>query len=66
MKKILFITVILFLVSSIINIKKVNSEEIIIPKEAIRLRVIANSNTELDQNIKMKQKNAVFLILNKI
>ena len=54
MKKILLIICIILLMSFLTNIKKVNSEEIIIPKEAIRLRVLANSNEEIDQKIKMK------------
>jgi stage II sporulation protein R len=32
----------------------VKSKELIIPKEAIRLRVLANSNSDYDQKIKMK------------
>lgn len=54
MKKILLIICIILLMSFLTNIKKVSSEEIIIPKEAIRLRVLANSNEEIDQKIKMK------------
>ena len=55
MKKIL-ITVILLLFSILnINIKKQN----VIPNEAIRFRVIANSNTLYDQNIKTILKNTV-------
>lgn len=54
MKKIvLFITLItVFLIYS-----EVKSEEIIIPETAIRLRVIPNSNSALDQNIKIKVKD---------
>ena len=54
MKKILFIMCILIFMSFLTNVKQVNSEEIIIPKEAIRIRVLANSNKEIDQKIKMK------------
>ena len=58
MKKIL-ITIFLVLFSvfniSYNNIKKQNT----IPKEAIRFRVIANSNTLYDQNIKTILKNTV-------
>lgn len=36
-----------------------NVEETIIPDEAIRFRVIANSNTIYDQNIKIQVRNAV-------
>lgn len=53
MKKILLIMCIIILMSFLTKVKKVSSEEIIIPKEAIRLRVMANSNSEIDQNIKM-------------
>lgn len=48
MKKIIIITVIL----SVFLISKKFSDEIIIPKDAIRFRVIANSNKDIDQNIK--------------
>lgn len=54
MKKILLIMCIIILMSFLTNVKTVNSEEVIIPKEAIRIRVIANSNEEIDQKIKMK------------
>lgn len=54
MKKILLIMCIIILMSFLTNVKTVNSEEVIIPKDAIRLRVIANSNKEIDQKIKMK------------
>ncbi|MBE6159516.1 MAG: hypothetical protein E7157_00495 [Lactobacillales bacterium] len=54
MKKILLIICIIILMSFLTNVKQVNSEEINIPKEAIRIRVIANSNEEMDQKIKMK------------
>ena len=36
---------------------EIKNEEIIIPDTAIRLRVIPNSNSKLDQNIKIKVKN---------
>ena len=54
MKKIIIITCFIMCISFISKIKKVESEYITIPKDAIRLRIIANSNNELDQNIKMK------------
>lgn len=47
MKKMLLIIIILVLGYSILQ-----TEKIIIPKESIRLRVIANSNSEQDQAIK--------------
>ena len=47
MKKIFWIIIILVLGYSLIQ-----TEKIIIPKESIRLRVIANSNSEQDQAIK--------------
>ena len=37
----------------------VKAEDTIIPDEAIRFRVIANSNTIYDQNIKIQLKNVV-------
>ena len=51
MKKII---IILSVVSSLNFITKTKSKELVIPKEAIRLRVVANSNKENDQKIKMK------------
>ena len=38
---------------------KIKEDELIIPIEAIILRVIANSNTVEDQNIKIKVRDAV-------
>ena len=44
---------IVIILSVIIMILVINKEEtIVIPKESIRFRIIANSNTEEDQNIK--------------
>lgn len=54
MKKIIFVMCIFIIVSFMTNIKKVSSQDVTIPKEAIRLRILANSNNEIDQNIKMK------------
>lgn len=54
MKKITIIISLIIIMTFLINMKKVNSKNIIIPKEAIRLRVLANSNEEIDQKIKMK------------
>lgn len=55
MKKIIITLIIL--VISLIGINKVNSKDIIIPKEAIRLRVIANSNNSEDQKVKYEVTN---------
>lgn len=49
MKKWIFVIMTIIIVGIINN----KSEEVIIPKEAIRFRVIANSNTEEDQKTKM-------------
>ena len=51
MKKILLIICIIILMSCL---SKVQSKEVKIPTDAIRLRVLANSNSEEDQKIKMK------------
>lgn len=51
MKKILLIICIVLLMSCL---NRVKSENITIPKDAIRFRIIANSNSEYDQKIKMK------------
>ena len=57
MKKIIILLsaiLIIFIVS-----KNVQAEESIIPDSAIRFRVIANSNTVYDQNIKIQIRNLV-------
>jgi len=57
MKKIIVLIIsvlILFLING-----KTKENEIIIPNEAIRFRVIANSNTIYDQNIKIQIKNLI-------
>lgn len=50
MKKIVIIGILITLF--LIGINKVNSKEFVIPNEAIRLRVVANSNSDIDQKIK--------------
>jgi stage II sporulation protein R len=52
MKKILLLGLIILFFW--IGTKKVTGEEYTIPDEAIRLRVIANSNSEIDQEVKFK------------
>lgn len=47
----------ILIITGIVLISSVKADNYIIPKEAIRLRVIANSNTEYDQKIKMKVKD---------
>lgn len=54
MKKII---IILALIVAIFIYKEVREDTIIIPDTAIRLRVIPNSNSTLDQNMKIKIKN---------
>lgn len=57
MKKFL---ILLVAVISIIYVNcNVKAEDVIIPDEAIRFRVIANSNTIYDQNIKVRLKNVI-------
>ncbi len=57
MKKTIFVFLSIILTYIIIgNVVAVNN---IIPDDAIRVRVIANSNTEYDQNIKYKVKEAI-------
>lgn len=53
MKKIIIILTIL---TSILIYNEVKNNEVIIPDAAIRLRVIPNSNSSLDQNMKNKVK----------
>lgn len=52
---------ILLLIAIILTIYGLNSkkEELIIPKEAIRFRVIASSNDENDQNTKLLVRNTI-------
>lgn len=50
MKKILIISVLLYIV---FTMTKVKSEDIRIPNKSIRFRIVANSNNEYDQLIKM-------------
>ena len=57
MKK--YIILILSIISMIYVFTSVKAEDTIIPDEAIRFRVIANSNTIYDQNIKVQLKNVV-------
>ena len=57
MKK--YIVLILAIISMIYVFTGVKAEDTIIPDEAIRFRVIANSNTIYDQNIKVQLKNVV-------
>ena len=61
MKKIIPILFVFFLLYGFIN-----KEEILIPTDAIRFRVIANSNDPIDQNLKMEVKNALEEELNKL
>ena len=56
MKKIIFIIIILII--SIFVYVSVNAD-IIIPGDAIRVRVVPNSNSVIDQNMKEKVKNYV-------
>ena len=57
MKKILFITV--TIIVALLVYVNVNADEIIIPGDAIRFRVIANSNSFKDQSMKMLVKEYI-------
>lgn len=59
MKKIIFIVIVIII--SFILYVNVNAsvDEVIIPDAAIRVRVIANSNSIYDQSMKMKVKNYI-------
>lgn len=61
MKKIIPILFVFFLIYGYVN-----KEEILIPTDAIRFRVIANSNDEIDQEVKMKVKEAIEQEVNKL
>lgn len=54
MKKIIFV---LIFISMFFLAGNIGEAKVIIPDEAIRLRVIPNSNSEYDQSIKTKVKN---------
>lgn len=56
MKKVLLISLVLIVAISYFNGQ---AEEILIPENAIRFRVIANSNTYEDQALKMKVRDAL-------
>ena len=53
MKKII---IVLFIVVSLLIYGEIKNKDIVIPDAAIRLRVIPNSNSTLDQNMKLKVK----------
>ena len=61
MKKIIPILFVFFLIYGYAN-----KEEILIPTDAIRFRVIANSNDEIDQEVKMKVKETIEQEVNKL
>lgn len=48
------ITIIIIIAIIVVSLGRTKAETNIIPNEAIRLRVVANSNSSYDQNIKMK------------
>ena len=57
MKKVIILVI--SIISLIFVYNNINKAEDIIPDEAIRFRVIANSNTIYDQNIKLQVRNVV-------
>lgn len=50
---------IIIILATIVFVKLVKAEEFVIPENAIRLRVVANSNSEYDQKIKEKVRDSV-------
>ena len=64
MKKSIIIFILIILIYILIG--NVIAEKDIIPDEAIRIRVIANSNSEYDQNIKIKVKDNLQSIMYKL
>ncbi len=54
MKKVI---IILTLITAILIYTQIKEDEVVIPDSAIRLRVIPNSNSSQDQNMKNKVKN---------
>lgn len=63
MKKFL---VLLIIITSLSVVGDFNQQKTVIPKEAIRFRVIANSDKQEDQDLKVKVKNNLQQDLNKI
>ena len=69
MKKIIFFTIVIVVFIFLYVNVNASVDEIVIPDAAIRVRVIANSNSIHDQNMKMKvkehiEKNLSTLLLN--
>lgn len=62
MKKLILILFCITIGYSILN----NEEQILIPEDAIRFRIIANSDKEEDQTLKMEIKKSVEKELNKL
>ena len=50
------------MITSYIFIGNIFADNNIIPEDAIRIRVIANSNSEYDQEIKLKVKEELLLL----
>lgn len=57
MKKIIILIISILILGYMLN--KSDSAEVMIPDDAIRFRVIANSNTIYDQNVKIQVRNEV-------
>ncbi len=57
MKKIILVIICLIVIGVCINVEA--KSEVLIPDEAIRFRVLANSNSIFDQEIKMKVTNDI-------
>ncbi len=57
MKKIIILLISILILVYMLN--KSDSTEVMIPDEAIRFRVVANSNTIYDQNVKIQVRNEV-------
>lgn len=49
--------IVLTIITTIFVLNDLQSNEVVIPKEAIRFRVIANSNSKEDQDLKIKVKD---------
>ena len=58
------ISIILAIIITVLCIKEYSKENTIIPKEAIRIRIIGNSNSLEDQMLKLKVKNKVEKTIN--
>lgn len=54
----------IFILSIVFTVSQLNNRHDTIPEDSIRLRIIANSNTDIDQSVKLEIRDAVIAHLN--